>query len=175
MNYILTDTETKRLKFSLLTDIYFDEWVELFRVENVAKFLGIDVSLSPEKMCELWFEKSYARYENKLGGMNVLTDKETGNFIGQCGLLVQEVEETNCLEIGYSILPKYWNQGYASEAAIKCKEIAFERNYTNELISIVHPENLGSELVAHKNGMILDKKLDDYKGMPVNIFKVMKG
>ena len=35
--------------------------------------------------------------------MNVLVDKSTGKMIGQCGLLVQEIDGTNHLEIGYSI------------------------------------------------------------------------
>jgi hypothetical protein len=32
------------------------------------------------------------RYEKKLGGMNVLIDKVSGEFIGQCGLLIQNIE-----------------------------------------------------------------------------------
>lgn len=82
--------------------------------------------------------------------MNVLINKETGVFVGQCGLLVQQVEGEECLEIGFSILPKHWNKGYASEAAIKCKELAFERNYADFIISIVHVDNVAPERVTPK-------------------------
>ncbi|MFK7923129.1 MAG: GNAT family N-acetyltransferase [Bacteroidia bacterium] len=174
MKFVLEGTETERLAFTLLTDEYFDQWVELFKEENVARFLGLSPALSPEELCKLWFKKIYHRYENELGGMNVLVDKKTGQFIGQCGLLVTEVDEQERLEVGYATLPKYWGQGYAAEAAIKCKKLAFERNYANSLISIVHIDNIGSEKVARKNGMSVEKTIDSFKGMPVNIFRINK-
>ena len=128
---------------------------------------------TPEEQCQKWFEITMNRYENNLGGMNVLMDKNTGELIGQCGLLVQEIDNVQELEIGYSILPKFWNQGFATEAARKCKEYAFQNNFTDSLISIVHVDNISSEKVARKNGMIQDKKTI-FKEMPVNIFRVNK-
>jgi len=105
--------------------------------------------------------------------MNVLIDKSTGQLVGQCGLLVQEVDGTEELEIGYSILPKFWNRGYATEAAKKCRDFAFINSYTDSLISIVHKENIKSEKVALKNGM-LQTKQTVFKDMPVNIFRIDK-
>ena len=90
------------------------------------------------------------------GGMNVLVNKQTNAFIGQCGLLVQTVDGIKELEIGYSILPKYWRQGYASEAAQKCKAFAIEHNFTESLISIINVNNIPSQKVAINNGMHLD-------------------
>jgi [ribosomal protein S5]-alanine N-acetyltransferase len=170
--YLLTGQETERLSFKLVTIDYYDEWLPLFREENVAAFLGMDTNFTPEECCKTWFEKSLMRYEKNLGGMNVVIDKQNGRLIGQCGLLIQEVEGKERLEIGYSMLPEFWGKGYASEAAIKCKEFAFDNNLADSLISIVHPDNIGSETVARKNGMQLEKYLADYKGMPVNIFRV---
>ena len=95
-------------------------------------------------------------------------------LIGQCGLLIQSIQNVERLEIGYSILPKYWHKGYASESAIKCKNYAFENNLSDSLISMVHVENIGSEKVALKNGMILEQKIDSYEGSPVNIFRIDK-
>ena len=106
--------------------------------------------------------------------MNALIDKKTNKLIGQCGLLIQTVENTERLEIGYSILPEYWNQGFASEASQKCKNYAFENNFSDALISIVHINNISSEKVALKNGMKLEKKIDSYKGIPVIVFKIDK-
>ncbi len=106
--------------------------------------------------------------------MNALIDKNTKQLIGQCGLLIQTVENVKRLEIGYSILPKFWNLGFASEAAIKYKNYAFENNFAKTLISIVHIDNIGSERVAIKNGMSLEKKIDSYEGSPVNIFRIDK-
>lgn len=155
MNYLLTGEETERLSFRLLEYEDYDSWLPLFEESDVAKFLLLDPSLSQNELCDKWFEKSMMRYEKKLGGMNVLIDKTSGKFIGQCGLLIQTIDEIDYLEVGYSILPKQWGKGFASEAAIKCKDFAFENKFTNSLISIIHKENVGSRRVAIKNGMSL--------------------
>ncbi len=173
MKYLLTHKETERLRFRLLEAGDFNEWVHLFKVDNVAKYLGLDVELSEKELCKEWFDRVFKRYENDLGGMNVLIDKATNKMVGQCGLLIQTVENIERLEIGYSILPNYWNKGYATEAAIKCKNYAFEQNFAASLISIVHIENKASELVAIKNGMLLEKQIE-YHGNPVNIFRIDK-
>ena len=172
MKYSLEGQETERLKFRLLEPEDFDSWIPLFYEPNVAKFLGLDPKLSEKELCKLWFDKVFDRYQNNLGGMNVLIDKKTEQLVGQCGLLVQTVESQERLEIGYSILPKFWNQGYATESARKCKDFAFENRFTDTLISIVHADNISSEKVALNNGMCLEKKLESYKGNSVNIFRV---
>jgi len=174
MKYLLEGQETERLQFRLLEPEDFDSWIPLFYEPNVPKFLGLDPKLSERELCDLWFNKVFDRYQDNLGGMNVLIDKKTDQLVGQCGLLVQTVENQERLEIGYSILPKFWNQGYATESARKCKEFAFENRFTDSLISIIHVDNISSEKVALNNGMTLEKKLESYKGNPVNIFRIDK-
>lgn len=173
MRYLLTGEETERLKFRLLKESDFEAWLPLFENKDVARFLALDPEKSSKELCEFWFEKVFNRYSNDLGGMNVLIEKSTGNFIGQCGLLVQEVDGETRLEVGYSILPKYWGKGFASEAAIKCKDFAFVNNFSDTIISVIHPENVGSEKVAIRNGMSLLKRTE-FHGMPANIFEVKK-
>jgi len=174
MKYLLTGEETERLSFALLTKDYFNEWLPLFEEPTTAIFLGMDTSLSTNELCEAWFKKSLGRLENETGGMNVLIDKTTGKMVGQCGLLIQDIEGEKFMEVGYSVLPEFWGLGYASEAAQKCKKFAFENDFTNELISMIHVDNIGSETVAKRNGMQLFKHLPEYKGQPVNIFKISK-
>ena len=172
MKYSLAGEETERLKFRLLKSEDFDDWLNLFKGKDVAKFLGMNPKLSDKELCEIWFEKTFERYEKGSGVMNALINKKTNLLIGQCGLLIQSVQNIERLEIGYSILPKYWQQGYATEAAISCKNYAFEKKLADSLISMVHVENIGSEKVALKNGMIWEQKIDSYEGSPMNIFRI---
>lgn len=90
-------------------------------------------------------------------------------MVGQCGLLVQNIENVERLEIGYSILPEFWKQGFAIESASKCKNYAFENNITDSLISMMHIENSASEKVAIRNGMRFERKVDSF-----NIFRIDK-
>lgn len=105
--------------------------------------------------------------------MNALIEKQNGNFIGQCGLLIQKIDGREELEIGYAIMPKFHRQGFASEAAIKCRDHAFENNFTDSIISVIHPDNFKSTAVARKNGMKIEKQ-SLYNDAIVNIFRITR-
>ncbi|WP_299335250.1 GNAT family N-acetyltransferase [uncultured Psychroserpens sp.] len=168
MKYLLTGQTTQRLNFRLVTKQDYNLWLPLFKENNVDKFLGMPEGMTQREQCDFWFKKVFHRYENGLGGMNALIDKTTGDFIGQCGLLIQTVEDEERLEVGYSILPKYWGNGYAQEAAIKCKEFCFEHEFTNNLMSMMHVDNIASEIVAKKNGMTFEKCVKGYNVFSIN-------
>ncbi|GJM27743.1 MAG: acetyltransferase [Cyclobacteriaceae bacterium] len=173
MKYLLEGQETARLKFRLLKQSDFNKWVEFFKNSDAARFLGMQDIKSANEQCKLWFDKMMDRYENDLGGMNVLIDKSSNEFIGQSGLLIQEVDGLTELEVSYSIMPQFWNNGYASEAAIKCRNYAFENDFTDSLISTIHVDNERSARVALKNGMVKTKR-SVFKNMPVNIYRIDK-
>lgn len=169
-NYLLTGQETKRLLFRKLKLADFDAWLP-FHQNPLSSNFWEGLPEDPIDACQHWFDKAFYRYENKLGGMNALIDKKTNEFIGQCGLLVQTVDGIKELEIGYSILPKHWRQGYATEAAQKCKMFAKENNFVESIISTIHIDNIPSQKVAIKNGMHLDKTTV-YNNNPVHIFRI---
>jgi RimJ/RimL family protein N-acetyltransferase len=90
--------------------------------------------------------------------MQALIHRQTGAFIGQCGLLAQEVDGVQELEVGYHIFYKYWGQGYAPEAAKGFLQHAFENKLADSLISIIDVRNLKSQRVAEKNGLVREKQ-----------------
>ncbi|MFT4603232.1 MAG: ribosomal-protein-alanine N-acetyltransferase [Arenicella sp.] len=169
MKYLLEGEETERLTFRLLKSDDFHAWMPLFKADDIAEFLDLSTEFSERKLCNLWFEKVFNRYEKDLGGMNVLIDKKSNRIVGQCGLLVQTIEDEERLEIGYSILPEFWNKGYATESALKCKNYGFENDFADDIISMVHHKNLASEKVALNNGMTFEKKVKLF-----NIFQIKK-
>ena len=173
-NYLLEGLETERLLFRKVTWDDFDAWTKLFISDDVAIFLGLDPKLSAKELTQKWFDKTFKRYENNLGSMNALIDKKTNRLIGQSGLLLQTIEEEKRLEVGYSILPEFWRQGYAIEAATACKNAGFENGWSDNLISVIEPANIGSEKVALKNGMTFEKRIEEYYGAPFNIFSIDK-
>jgi RimJ/RimL family protein N-acetyltransferase len=172
MKYLLNNQQCQRLKFRKLELSDFDWWLEFFKNQQAVKGVGLNPDTRPDLLCKTWFRRAMARYENNTGGMNVMIHKQTHELIGMCGLLIQTVEGFERLEIGYSVLPKYWGQGYASEASQKCRDFAFENHLADSLISIVLLDNQGSEKVALKNGMKLEKLVEDYQGFRVNVFRI---
>lgn len=173
MKYLLTGEQTSRLDFRIVDQSYFDIWIELFHHPDSGRFLGMQDIETPYDQCIEWFRRNEERYRKDLGGMNALIDKKTNQIVGQCGLVIQEVDGIDELEIAYSILPHFWSHGYATEAATKCRDFAFQNNFTESLISIVNIENSRSEKVALKNGMVKTKQTI-FKKMPVNIFRIDK-
>ena len=105
--------------------------------------------------------------------MNALIEKSSGQLIGYSGLLVQVVDGLTELEVAYSLLPAFRDKGFASEAAKRCQDYAFENNFTDSLISIISLSNAASANVANKNGMVIDKQTI-YKENQVNIFRIYK-
>lgn len=170
MKYLLEGEETKRIKFRRVAQDDFDQWLEFYKDPNTSKHWIADLD-SPKVECEKWYKKQFYRYDNSLGGMNALIEKETGQLIGYCGLLVQRVDDIAELEIGYSLLPKFWGKGLATEAAKKCKDFAFKNKLSNSIISIISLTNKASERVALKNGMTIDK-VTEYRGNKVNIYRI---
>lgn len=167
---LLEGEETERLSFRKIAPSDFETWLPFHQDPRSTQYWE-GIPKDPFLACTEQFQRFFDRYEKNLGGMNALIKKDTEQFIGICGLLIQSVDEVEELEIGYSILPAYWKNGYASEAAIKCREYAFEHKLSTSLISIIHVDNLPSKKVARNNGMILDKTTV-YKNNPVEIFRV---
>ena len=102
-----------------------------------------------------------------------MIDKQSNALVGQAGLLVQEVEGEQVLEVGYHVLPQHRMKGYAIEAARACRDHAFEQGFADALVSIIHTENVPSMRVAMANGMRLFRSVD-FKGMPVHIFRITR-
>lgn len=76
-------------------------------------------------------------------------------FIGFIGLYLQEFESayTPCIDIGWRLLPQFWNQGFASEGAERCIQFAFEDLNISQLRAFCSLTNLPSERVMQKIGM----------------------
>jgi RimJ/RimL family protein N-acetyltransferase len=174
--YSLEGQESERLLFRPVNETDFDTWLRFCAFPDSLKYIFSQEQLAvndPVEYCKIWFKRVYHRYENKLGGMNALIDKQTHEMVGQCGLLIQNIDDIEELEIGYSLMPEYRGKGYALEAARKCKEFAFQNNFRDSLISTIHIENHTSAKVAKANGMYLDKTTISH-GDPVNIFRIKK-
>ena len=105
-----------------------------------------------------WLERQQLSYEEHGHGIWAIESKANGGFIGECGLLWQEVEGIRDVEIGWHVMKKHWRQGIASEAAAACRNHAFDQVKLDRVISIILPANIPSRGVAEKIGMTVDRK-----------------
>lgn len=170
MTFLLDGEETERLLFRPLFASDFEAWLP-FHEKPLSTQYWKTTFTNPRIAYQEKFKSIFERYAKNLGGMNALICRKTNKFIGMCGLLVQEVDGSKELEIGYSILPKYWGKGYASQAAVKCKEVAFNKRWATHLIAIIQVDNIPSQKVATKVGMALHKTTT-YKTNEVHIYSI---
>ncbi|HYY13117.1 MAG TPA: GNAT family N-acetyltransferase [Chthoniobacterales bacterium] len=92
-------------------------------------------------------------------------------LLGYCGFFHHPPEVTTDVEIGYRLHPGYWNRGLMTEAARAVRDHAFRDLQLPRVISLVHPENIGSRRVAEKNGMTVEKQII-FRGFPTLVFAI---
>ena len=172
MVYLLNNIESKRILFRAIERNDYDHWLPFFKDKSSFQYWVGELQ-SPEGECTKWYEKQFGRYTNQLGGMNALIEKTSGKLIGHAGLLVQTVDGNEKLEVAYSLLAAFRNRGFATEAAIRCKEVAFENSWRDSLISIISVTNTPSTNVAIKNDMKVEKQTL-YNQNHVSIFRISK-
>ena len=106
-----------------------------------------------------WIEWNLENYEKYGWGLWAVILKETGEFIGDCGITLQDIDGQLLPEIGYHIHKKYWRMGFAKEAARTVRDWVFENTNYNEIYSYMKYTNVGSYSTALANGM---KKVKEY-------------
>lgn len=97
-------------------------------------------------------------------GLWAAIHKETGKFIGRCGLLPWTIDGQNEVEVAYLISKAYWRQGLGTEAAQAILDYGFEKLNLSRLVCLIDKENLASIKVAEKIGMTFEKEGKDEMG-----------
>ena len=104
-----------------------------------------------------WIEWNQGLYRSRGHGLWVLTLRESGEFVGDCGLTPQMVDGVEELEVGYHVTPARQGQGYATEGAAASRDFARTVLGAKRLVAIIHPENRPSQRVAEKIGLRPEK------------------
>ncbi|MCP4146170.1 MAG: GNAT family N-acetyltransferase [bacterium] len=168
---LLRDHTTQRLRFRELQKDDYGELMTFFNSPEATRFLFIEEER--ETYCKKWIERQIHRYRNEQLGLCALELKETRQFIGQCGILTQTIDGKKELEIGYHLLPRFWGKGYASEAAIACRDFAFKNLFVDSVVSIIHADNKASCKVALNNGMRVNKS-SIFNYIPVDVYRITR-
>lgn len=107
---------------------------------------------------ENWVQRSINNYKSLGFGRYALILKENGKQIGDCGLMVSEIDGKPENDLGYIIDCSYWKNGYALEAAEACKNYAFKKLSFSRLCANMPYNHEGSRKVAEKIGMKKEKE-----------------
>lgn len=114
-----------------------------------------------------WIEWNLHNYDEHGFGLWVI-ETHGGEFVGDCGLTMQEVEGEWQVEAGWHVRSTHRGQGYATEAA-EAVRMAAQESGIEHLIAIVRPENVASQRVAAKIGLVLEREVHKHGG-PALVF-----
>ena len=108
-----------------------------------------------------WINWSLDNYEKYGFGLWAMELKATGEFIGDCGLTMQNIDGEVLPEIGYHIHKNHWRRGYASEAARAVRDWAFTNRDFDRLYSYMTEGNIASWSTAAAAGLKWVKSYHD--------------
>jgi ribosomal-protein-alanine N-acetyltransferase len=165
-----TRITTARLVLRPFKQDDLDLFYGFFTNEGFARFSS--GNFTRERVAE-FLEKILQWDRDNLPSQFVVTVRENDTPIGYCGCFHQIVDELPEIEIGYRLHPDFWNQGYATEAAVAVRDCGFDDWKLPRLISLIHPDNAPSRRVAEKNGMILEKETT-FRGFPTQVFGITR-
>ena len=148
--------ETERL---LLREYVTEDTDDLFEIMSDADTMKHYPGPFDYEKTKEWISRNMERYEKYGFGLWAVILKKTGEFIGDCGLTIQNIEGELLPEIGYHVNKKYWRNGFAKEAALAVRDWAFENTQYDALYCYMKYTNIASCSTALAIGM---KKIREY-------------
>lgn len=140
---------TARLAFSEITPADLDDLAALFGDPRVMEH--DPPPLSRAETLE-WIEWNQEMYADPGFGLWAVRLLETGEFVGECGLTLQEVGGEVAIEIEFHVRVELQGYGYATEAAVACRDFAATALGLRRLIGIILPGNTVTQHVVEKLG-----------------------
>lgn len=142
--------ETERL---YLRKLIIDDKKDLMKVLSNPESMKFYPHPFSEKELESWIQWNIENYKKYKHGLWAVILKEGEILIGDCGITMQNIGDETIPEIGFHIIKEYCNKGFATEAALVCKEYAFKVLNYHEAFSYTTVRNIPSQKVAEKIGM----------------------
>ena len=163
--------ETERL---LLREYTPDDFDDLYEILSDPETMAHYPAPFDEERTRRWIGWNLENYAAYGFGLWAVVRKETGEFIGDCGLTLQNIDGETLPEIGYHIHRKYWRRGYAKEAAKAVRDWAFLHTEYHALYACMKYTNEASRRTAMAIGMKKVKEYPDPKNTVSHAFAITR-
>jgi ribosomal-protein-alanine N-acetyltransferase len=145
--------ETDRLYIRRFKKKDWESFFSFMRDEKATQYLSFIKEQKTYKGAEELFNMIIDRYgkENQIFALAVIR-KVDDEYVGAIGLL--PIQGSSVVEVFYTLLPKYWGKGYATEATHRLFAYVFSELDVEKIVASIYPTNKASERVAERVGMI---------------------
>jgi ribosomal-protein-alanine N-acetyltransferase len=157
----ILETERLLLRRFIMSDL--DNLVSFYSDPDVIRYIPDAPRSYEETREELeWFMNGHPKFPEL--GLWATIYKETGHFIGRCGLLPWTIDDQHEVEVAFAFSREHWGKGLGTEVAQALVQYGFGHLRLPRLICLIEPENQDSIKVATKIGMTFEKEGQDEKG-----------
>ena len=154
--------ETDRL---ILREYVMEDFDALFEILSDTETMQHYPAPFDEDKTKGWINWNLDNYKEYGFGLWAVVLRETGEFIGDCGITIQEIDGKMLPEIGYHIHKKHWRKGFAKEAARAVRDWVFLNTQYDTIYSYMKYTNIASYSTAISNGMQKVKEYPDTKNI----------
>ena len=150
--------ETERLILRDLRDCDLNGMFELDSNPEVHKYLG-NKPIKTIEESEKMIASIKQQYKERGIGRFAVVEKSTGDFMGWSGLKFNTGDKESIgkkrdfYDIGYRLIPRYWNKGFAGESAIALLDYGFKDLNINAIVGAAQTDNIASNKVLQKIGL----------------------
>ena len=150
--------ETERLLFRHLEPGDLDALYALYCDPEIRQYFPDGVRSLNETREELeFFMHGHPRHPELGLWASIL--KETGAFVGRCGLLPWEIDGVLEIEIAYMIDKAHWRKGLGGEAAKGLVDYAFNTLGIKRVIALMDKDHEASLRTARSAGLTYEKTI----------------
>lgn len=138
-----------------------DRLYEIYSKPSVMKYI-FDGSVFTKSKTQQRMDECLLHWKTHGFGLNIIIEKSTKEIAGYCVLRYFENDHPELdgeIEIGYILDEPYWGKGIATEAVKACIQLGFEKHHFKRILATILPENIASQKVVKKAGMIYTKDL----------------
>ena len=112
------------------------------------------------KQCDEYLAEIIEQYQQHPGeGRWAVADKQTNEFIGSFAFI--PIENTDKMQLGYSLLKQNWGKGYATELTLAGLEYVFTKTPLTEIFGVTETPNVVSQKVLLKAGFTLQDTFNE--------------
>ena len=157
--------ETERLCLRDYVEADFEAYYEL-KTDDRTMYYMQDIKLDDRETARVEFEDLLSDMKNihRKYYFFHMELKDTHEQVGSIGYtVVDDTPVGKIVHLGYFTYPKFWGNGYTSEALSKVLEFAFTKDSVYRVTTGCLKENVGSERVMQKNRMIKEAEHVDYE------------
>lgn len=147
--------ETSRLRAERICREHRDLLRRMFQDERVCATLG---GVLTDKQCDGALESNIDHWERIGFGIWNFFARDSGEFVGRGGLRHHKTETGIDIDLSYTVMADFWNQGYATEMSTRILEIGFGEFQMAEIICFTWPTNLASRRVMEKLGFVFERE-----------------